>query len=184
MSKLALFLADGFEEIEGLTVVDICRRCGLDLVTVSVMGRLDIMGSHQIPVKADLLLEDLDADACDMLILPGGGVGTKNLEACEPLMTLLDRFYGAGRYLAAICAAPSIFAHRGYLKGRKATCHPSFVSHLEEGGAQHTGAPAQRDGFLLTGQAMGASLPFALEIASVFASPEKVEEVSRAICKP
>ena len=132
MNKIAIFLADGFEEIEGLTVVDIVRRAGIEIDTVSINGRLEINGSHGINVKADRILADINRDEYTMLVLPGGKVGTENLEKCDELMDLIGNFYGAGKYIAAICAAPSIFAHRGFLTGRKATSHPSFESHLEE----------------------------------------------------
>ena len=115
MSKIAIFLANGFEEIEGLTVVDICRRCGLTIDMVSITEEKQVMGSHKIPVTADMTLSQVDFEEYDCLVLPGGGQGTKNLEACEVLMQQVDAFYAAGKYIAAICAAPSIFGHRGIL---------------------------------------------------------------------
>ena len=93
MSKIAIFLADGFEEIEGLTVVDICRRCGLTIDMVSITEDRQVMGSHKIPVTADMTLPQVDFDEYDCLVLPGGGQGTKNLEACEVLMQQVDAFY-------------------------------------------------------------------------------------------
>ena len=109
MSKIAIFLADGFEEIEGLTVVDICRRCGLTIDMVSINEDRQVMGSHKIPVTVDMTLSQVNFDEYDCLVLPGGGQGTKNLEACEVLMQQVDAFYKTGKYIAAICAAPSIF---------------------------------------------------------------------------
>ena len=95
MSKIAIFLANGFEEIEGLTVVDICRRCGLTIDMVSITEEKQVMGSHKIPVTADMTLSQVDFEEYDCLVLPGGGQGTKNLEACEPLMQQVDAFYAA-----------------------------------------------------------------------------------------
>lgn len=92
MSKIAIFLANGFEEIEGLTVVDICRRCGLTIDMVSITEDRQVMGSHKIPVTADMTLSQVDFTQYDCLVLPGGGLGTKNLEACEPLMQQVDAF--------------------------------------------------------------------------------------------
>ena len=108
MAKIAVMLADGFEEIEGLTVVDICRRCGIEVVTVSVKNDKNIMGSHMIPVIADEIFSDIDFNTIDMIVLPGGKKGTENLEACEPLMEKIDEFYKSDKLIAAICAAPSI----------------------------------------------------------------------------
>ena len=95
MNKIAIFLADGFEEIEGLTVVDICRRAGLEIDTVSINGRLEINGSHGIKVNADKVLADIDKDGYSMLVLPGGKVGTENLEACDELIDLRERPHSA-----------------------------------------------------------------------------------------
>ena len=170
MSRIAVFLADGFEEIEGLTVVDICRRCGIEVDTISVMGRKEINGSHGIIVQADLLLSDSDFSVYDMLVLPGGKAGTENLESCIPLMEQLDAFYKAGKYIAAICAAPSIFGHRGFLKGRRACSYPDFESHLD--GAEVTEGPVAVDGKVLTSRGMGTSIDFALAIVETFCGRE------------
>ena len=130
MAKIALMLADGFEEIEGLTVVDICRRCGIDTVMVSIMKDKQVVSARNIPVTADVLFEDVDFSEVDMIVLPGGLKGTQNLEACEPLMAKIDEFYKTDKYVAAICAAPSILGHRGILNGRIACSYPSFEGHL------------------------------------------------------
>ncbi len=179
MAKLAIFLADGFEEIEGLTVVDICRRCGLTIDTVSIKDTPDIMGSHQIPVRADKIFTDIRPEDYDMLILPGGGLGTKNLEAFQPLMEALDRFNAAGQGIAAICAAPSIFGHRGFLKGRTATCYPGFEEQLT--GADAKGTPVEVSDHIITGRGMGTSIDFALAIAARFAGQAKADEVAHGI---
>lgn len=162
MSKIAVFFAEGYEEIEALTVVDILRRAGEEVCMVSVSGEQWVKGSHGIAVKMDLSLGELDFDSLNVLVLPGGLQGTQNLEACEPLMQQFDAFYQTGRTIAAICAAPSIFGHRGYLKGRRACSYPSFESHLE--GAAVVQEPAVCDGEVITGRGMGASIAFALEI--------------------
>ena len=181
MNKIAIFLADGFEEIEGLTVVDIVRRAGVEIDTISINGRYEVNGSHGIQVKADKTLSDINKDEYTMLVLPGGKVGTENLEACDELIDLIGNYYGAGKYIAAICAAPSIFAHRGYLMGRKATCHPSFESHLEDGGAIVTHSPMEIDSGIITAQGMGASIEFALAIAGICAGREEADKIAKAI---
>ena len=157
MSKIAIFLANGFEEIEGLTVVDICRRCGLTIDMVSITEEKQVMGSHKIPVTADMTLSQVNFEEYDCLVLPGGGQGTKNLEACEHLMQQIDAFYASGKYIAAICAAPSIFGHRGILKGKRACAYPCFEDHLE--GAAVTAGPVEVDGNVITSRGMGTSIP-------------------------
>ena len=179
MSKIAVFLADGFEEIEGLTVVDICRRASIEVETISIMGRREINGSHEIVVMADKVFDEADFDSYDMLVLPGGGKGTENLEACSALMEKIDRFYREGKYIAAICAAPSIFGHRGFLKGRKACSYPTFESHLE--GAQVTKGPAEIDGHVVTSRGMGTSIDFALAIVKIFCGEEEAVKMAERV---
>lgn len=179
MSRIALFLAKGFEEIEALTVVDICRRCGIALDTVSITESKEVLGSHGIPVLADLVYTEIDFDSVDCIVLPGGGEGTKNLEAFAPLMEQVDGFYAAGKLIAAICAAPSIFGHRGILKGRCACSYPSFESHLE--GAYVTAGPVEVDENVITSRGMGTSIDFALAIAAEFVGEEKAAAVAHAI---
>ncbi len=125
MSKVYVF-ATGFEEIEGLTCVDLMRRADIDVTTVSVTGDRTVVGSHKIPVQMDKLFEEVDFGQVQMLVLPGGGPGTKNLEAFEPLMKQIDAFVKEGKAVAAICAAPSILGHRGHLNGKKAICFPGI----------------------------------------------------------
>ncbi len=179
MKKIAVFFGTGYEEIEALTVVDICRRCGLEVETVSIMEQPEVTGSHGITVRMDRMFAEADFSGYDMLVLPGGMPGTKHLEAHEGLMAQVDAFYAAGKYIAAICAAPSIFGHRGILKGRRACCYPSFESHLE--GAQVTAGPVEVSEHVVTSRGMGTAIDFALTIAEIFCGPEKAREMAEAI---
>ena len=179
MSKIGIFFAEGYEEIEALTVVDMARRAGIDIDMISIDGCAEAVGSHGIVVKMDKALAEVDFDALDMIVLPGGLPGTTNLENCEPLMQKLDEFYEKGKYVAAICAAPSIFGHRGYLKGRKATSFPNFESHLD--GATVTGGAAEVDGHVITGRGMGCSIPFALAIVAQFVGKEAADALADKI---
>ena len=179
MAKLAVFFGDGFEEIEALTVVDICRRCGLEVDMVSVTGKPGVTGSHQIVVGMDQLIENVNFSEYEMLVLPGGLAGTKALEACGKLMEQIDAFYAAGKYIAAICAAPSIFGHRGILKGKKACSYPTFESHLE--GAEVSGSPVEIDGNVITSRGMGTSFAFALAIAGCLCGEEQAKQVADKI---
>ncbi len=179
MSKIAVFFAQGYEEIEALAVVDICRRAGIETDMVSVYGQDTVKGAHDICVAMDRKFEDIDCAAYDMLVLPGGSEGTKGLEAHEGLMREIDAFYAAGKYIGAICAAPSIFGHRGMLQGRKACSYPSFESHLA--GATVTAGPVELDGPVMTSRGMGTALDFGLAIVSVFEGQEKADALASAI---
>lgn len=179
MNKIAIFFAKGYEEIEALSVVDICRRCDIVIDMVSVTEEKKVEGAHGIVVEMDKTFSQVDFAEYDMLVLPGGGEGTRNLEAHEKLMAQVDAFYEAGKYIGAICAAPSIFGHRGFLKGRKACSYPSFESHLE--GAVVTAGPVEVDGHVVTSRGMGTSILFGLAIAALFVGQDKAEEMAKAI---
>ena len=182
MAKVYAFLADGLEEVECLAVVDVLRRSGIETVLVSVSGKQEITGSHGIRLMADVLFEEADPDQADILFLPGGMPGTKNLQAHRGLLGAMEKAARQGRRIAAICAAPSIFGHRGYLKGRRATSYPSFESHLE--GAQVTHAPAETDGNVITGRGMGCSIPFALAVVEYLSGKEEADRVADSIVFP
>jgi len=179
MSKIAVFFAEGYEEIEALAVVDVCRRLNIEIDMVSVTGEKTVTGSHGISVGMDKLFAEVDCAEYDMLVLPGGMPGTRNLEACEPLMAQIDAFYESGKYIGAICAAPSVFGHRGILKGRKACCYPGFESHLE--GAEVTAGPVEVDGNVVTSRGMGTAIDFGLTIGGLFVEQEKVEALAKGI---
>lgn len=164
MSKpIFVFLATGFEDIEALAPVDIMRRAGLDVRTVSVTGHEVVVSAHGVGVVADCLLEDANLEGAALLFLPGGLPGATNLDACEPLREALKRQHEAGQPIAAICAAPLVLGHLGLLDGRRATCYPGFEGELGE--AQYTAALVEEDGPFLTGKGPGAA--FALGYAIV-----------------
>ena len=179
MKKIAVFFAEGYEEIEALTVVDICRRCGLAVELVSITEERLVKSSHGVVVQMDKIFAEADFGEYDMLVLPGGMPGTKNLEAHEGLMAQVDAFYAAGKYIAAICAAPSIFGHRGILQGRRACCYPSFESHLE--GAEVTNGSVEISEHVITSRGMGTAIDFGLTIAGLFVGREKAEEMATTI---
>lgn len=179
MRKVCVFLADGFEEIEGLTVVDILRRAGIETVTVSITEEKEIHGAHGIIVKADCLFDEADTGDADMLVLPGGMPGTLNLKAHEGLRKLLLSFDRQKKYIGAICAAPSILGEFGLLKGKKACCYPSFEEQLK--GAKVVWEPTVTDGHITTGRGMGSAIPFALKLTEVLAGTETAAEVKAAI---
>lgn len=163
--QVALFLANGCEEIEALTVADILYRAGIVCTKVSITDDLMVTSSHKITILADTTVNALDWDAYDMIVLPGGIPGTPNLEACEVLMEHVRAFAASeDKYVAAICAAPSILAHAGLLKGKNATCNPCVTDELIQGGANHLAEPAVRDGNIITSRAFGTAIPFGLKI--------------------
>lgn len=162
MPKTAIFLADGFEEIEALTVVDLLRRANIEISTVSIMGRKNVTGSHNITVEADSLLEETDFDSLDMLILPGGMPGTTNLADCKALTDKIKEFDEKDKMLCAICAAPTVFGKLGILKGKKACCFPGREDDLL--GADVQTSSVTKDGHFITSRGMGTAIDFGLAI--------------------
>lgn len=179
MVKTAIFLADGYEEIEALAVVDVFRRAGIEMDMVSVSEELLTNGSHKIRVMADKLLKDICFDEYNMLILPGGLKGMRNLETCDMLMQQIDTFYENDKFIAAICASPSIFGRRGILDGRQATAYPGFEDELK--GAMVVDAGAVRNGHVITGRSMGSALEFALLLVETLLGKDKAEEIAEQI---
>lgn len=162
MNKVYVFLADGFETVEALAPVDVMRRAGLDVVTVSIMGRKDVVSAQSVTVAADEVYESLDFSDADALVLPGGGVGTDNLSAHESLRALLVDACSGGKLVAAICAAPMVFGRIGILKGKRATCYPGCEGDLF--GADYTAVAVEQDGNIITACGPGASFSFGFAI--------------------
>lgn len=179
MSKTGVFFGTGFEEVEALTVVDLLRRVDIETCMISVTKEMKVMGSHHIWVDMEEQIEETNFEELDMLILPGGMPGTKNLEACELLMNQLDSFYKLGKGISAICAAPSILGHRKMLVGRTACSFPDFESHLE--GAVITGNPVEISDHIITGRGMGCAIDFALAIVATLKDQETADELSKKI---
>ena len=181
MKTVVVFLADGFEECEGLLAVDLLRRAGINVITASVMGRREILSSHQVTLLADALAEEVDYQAADMLVLPGGMPGTLRLGE-SPTVRDQCAAFARDRTVAAICAAPSVLAGLGLLEGKRATCHPAFEDKMA--GAAVTRESVTTDGNLITGQGLGAAIPFALELVGRLAGREEAERIASAICWP
>lgn len=179
MSKVYIFLADGFEDIEGLTVVDLMRRAQIDIQTVSIKDTKEIQTSHGITMLTDRTFGETDFSDADMLVLPGGMPGTRYLGEYKPLTDLLTDFYEKGGKVAAICAAPSVFAALGFLKGRKATSYPSFMDKLE--GALTTEEPVAVDGNVTTSRGLGTAIDFALCLIAQLLGEEKAKEIAASV---
>ena len=179
MKKAVVFLADGMEECEGLITVDILRRSGMEVTMASIMGRRSITSSRNIVILADALAEEIDYQEVDLIVLPGGRIGTENLMADELVRRKCLEFAGERR-LAAICAAPSILADLGLLEGRKATCHPDFEGKTR--GAKLTGNSVTVDGNITTGQGLGATFAFALSLVTDLVGKEAADRIAASIC--
>ena len=172
------FLADGFEEIEALCPLDLCRRVGIEAKTVSITDKNTVTGSHGITVTADLNKNDA-LGAFDMIVLPGGMPGTTNLGESplveKAILTALEK----DAYIAAICAAPMVLGRRGLLRGKEAICFPGFEKYLD--GATVSDKKVVLDGRILTGAGMGVSHDFGLKIVEIFKGKDAADELCRAV---
>ena len=182
MSKACIFLADGFEEVEGLTVVDILRRAGVEIHMVSITGETKVTGSHGIEIKCDTCIGQENFSETELFVLPGGMPGTKNLGACKALTELLTASFEAGKKLAAICAAPSALGILGILEGKNATCYPGFEDQLK--GAKFNAVPVVTDGNITTSRGMGTSILLGLELVKLLKDEETSKKLAEAIMMP
>ena len=173
-----VFLADGFEEIEAVTTIDILRRAELDVRIAGVGGRL-VRGAHGITICADAQVEELDTGGVRMIVLPGGMPGTLHLERSESVSRMIDYAAENGVWIAAICAAPSILGHKGLLNGRKAVCYPGFEEQLA--GAAVTGSLVETDGRYITANGPGAAVEFALELVARLVSRERAQKLRASL---
>ena len=165
MGKVIVLLGDGFEEIEGLTVVDVLRRAKIDVESVSIMTEQVITGSRNIKVVADKMFDDIDSDELDMVVLPGGIKGTDNIKAHEGVNKLLLSAKEKGLKIAAICAAPTALGKIGLLKGYKATCFPGLENELT--GAECVDNIVITDGYITTSKGPATAMDFALELVKI-----------------
>lgn len=177
--KTIILLADGFEEVEALTPLDVLRRAGVDVDLVSIMEREVVVGAHSVPVMADSLFENIDKDNVGMVIVPGGMPGAAHIDMHEGVGELITRLSNEERPLAAICAGPMVFGRRGLLKGRRATCYPGFEKYLE--GAEYTSRLVERDGNFITGKGPGAAMDFAFEILTLLMGADMAAEVKKGM---
>lgn len=179
MKKIAVFFAESYEEIEALTVVDMCRRADIQTEMVSVTDSLIVTGAHAIPVVMDKKFTEVDFNTLDMIVLPGGWPGTPNLEKVDALMEKVKEFAKAGKYVAAICAAPSILGHLGVLEGKTACSFPGFEEELT--GAAVTYDSCAIDGNIITARGMGCAIDFSVEIIRALCGNEKAQEIASKI---
>lgn len=176
MKRVALFLANGFEEIEAIATTDILRRAQIDVVTVSITEKRSVIGAHGVEVIADSIFEETDFSKIDLLLLPGGMPGSKHLNEHKGLKDLLIEFNSQHKLIAAICAAPMVLGGLGLLKGKRATCYPGFESELI--GATIDGGNLIVDGNITTGKGPAFVFDFALSLVEQLVGLQVKEEVA------
>lgn len=172
-----VFLADGFETIEALTPVDMLRRAGIEVVTVSINKTVEVISAQKVKVIADVTLNDMKDKDATMYVLPGGIPGTPNLGNNETVMNLIKTQFEENKLVGAICAAPTLLAKLGILNQKNAICYPGYEEELEAAGATIQNVNAVKDGNVITGRAMGGSIEFSAKIIAAI----KGEEVAKDI---
>ncbi len=175
MKNITVHLAEGFEEIEAISIIDVLRRAEFKVEVVSITGELEVTGSHNIKVTADALFEDIDYSVIDMIVLPGGMPGAANLKAHSGLREQILNFNDSEKPMAAICAAPMVFGNLGLLKEKQATCYPGFEDELH--GAIITGEAVAEAGNIITGKGAGVAIKFALKIVEKFNGKEVADDL-------
>ena len=174
MKKVCVLLADGFEEIEGLTVVDLLRRAKIYVDTVSIMDDYIVHGAHGINVQTEDLFDEVD-----LVVLPGGMPGTLNLKEHDGVRYVVKQYAKEGRFVGAICAAPTILKSLGLLEGRRATCYPGVEDEMENVILTETAVVV--DDNIITSQGVGTAIDFALKLIEVLDGEEKAKEIAESI---
>ena len=178
MKKVILFFANGTEEVEALTALDLLRRAGAD-VTLAGVGGKALTGSHAIRITADVDASEITSFDYDMVVVPGGMPGTLHMDENAVVEKTLAEVYARGGFLAAICAAPLVLGKRGYLKNKNAICYPGFESYLE--GATLSDAYVCRDGNVITAAGAGVAVEFALALIHALYGEEKEKQIRASV---
>jgi 4-methyl-5(b-hydroxyethyl)-thiazole monophosphate biosynthesis len=178
MKNALVPLADGFEDIEAVAVIDILRRGGVQVTTAALGDDASAKSAHGISMRTDALLADVIDEPWHAIVLPGGGLGTENLKACEPLLERLRRQKEEGGLLCAICAAPTVLEAAGVLEDEEVTCYPSCAGEMRR---QVAFAPAVADGTVITGQGPGAAITFALAVLSHLKDDETAQAIAEGM---
>jgi len=178
--RVFIFLAEGFEEIEAIAPIDILRRAGFDVATVSISDTKSVTGAHGITVLADKLFTEADFSIVDLLYLPGGMPGTINLDAHVGLKKLIQRQMNDGKNVAAICAAPSILGKLGLLADKEAICYPGFENQLS--GAIISKQKIVKDGNISTAKGAGVAIQFAIDLINSLKNKDLADKIAESIC--
>lgn len=182
MAKAMLLLGDGYEEVEALTVVDYLRRADIPVDMVSITGSLETVGDHQIRVKADRLLEEVEPAEYDAVITPGGMPGTRMLAGDERVLQLVRDFYGQGKWVASICASPMVLEAAGVANKVKGTCYPGIERHVTF--KSHSEELVVRDGNVITSRGPATAMYFAFALIEALAGKEKADEIREKTLAP
>jgi len=177
MKKVLMILADGFEELEFVAPFDILLRGGVEVVTVSISKEREVTSVRNLVVRADQLLDQVDSNSFDLIFLPGGGPGTKNLRKHSAVVELVRKHHQNNKEVAAICAAPLILGDVGLLRGMKATCFPSCQAELAELGALVTQDRVCQDGLIWTSRGAGSAAEFGFALLAHLVNQAKADEV-------
>ena len=184
MSNVLVPLADGFEDIEAITVIDVLRRAGVQVTTASVSPEREAHSSHGIGVATDQTLTEAMDGAYDMIVLPGGLPGADTLKKDPRIRSLLQTMNREGKHIAAICAAPAVLADAGLLQGRTATSYPGCLSQWQDAGVSLREAPVVADGKIITSRGPGTAMDFALALVEALLGNDKRSEVAAALLAP
>ena len=179
MKKIGLFLAEGLDEIEGLTVVDLLRRAEIEVVTISISEKKEVTGAHDITILADALFEEVAYEELDGIVLPGGMPGTTHLMEHAGVNQVIRQFAKEEKLVAAICAAPTVLGQAGLLGGKKATCYPGCEGKLT--GAIYETDSVVCDGTIITSRGMGTAIPFGLAVVAYFKGQEVADQLAKTI---
>jgi len=174
--KAYVFLANGFEEIEAISVIDVLRRADVEVKTVSISANKQVIAAHNVEISADTLFDKTDFADGDMLILPGGQPGADNLNACEKLKKLIQIYYDQNKYIAAICAAPLVFGGMGLLKGKKAVCYPGYEDQLIGAEIVENECVVASDN-IITSKGAGTAIEFSLKLVEILVGKEVAEKL-------
>ena len=174
-----ILLGTGFEEIEALTPVDLLRRAGAEVKTVGLNGKI-VYGSHAIGVEADMTIEELDVSDAEMIVLPGGLGGVASIRGCGKALEAVKAVWAAGKYVAAICAGPTVLAELGLLTGKKATCYPGQIPYMCDAQVVENAA-CVTDGRVITGTSAGTAIPFALALIEALKGGEEAKRIADQI---
>ena len=180
MQKVLVLLAQGCEEIEAVTIIDILRRAGIE-VTSAGLDNLPVKASHGVVLVPDTTLDTAQHQSFDMIVLPGGLPGTDNLKADTRVIALLQKMAQQGKYVAAICAAPSVLAAAGLLDGRKATCYPTCLDRFPQVNLQPDAVV--EEGNLITSRSPGTAMDFALALVERLSGEAKRQDVEAALVR-
>ncbi len=182
MPKVLVPLAEGCEELEAVTIIDVLRRAEIEVVTAG-LDSVDIVAAHGVKLGADMTLEEALKDDYDMVVLPGGLPGADHLGNDARVAELLKKMVASGKFIGAICAAPKVLAQAGLLEGKRATAYPGFLDTGDFPGVTCTGAAVERDGQITTSRGPGTAMDFALELIDVLCGADTRNSVEKALVR-